>query len=114
MNAGAASDGLLKGAFILAEDGSPEDALAKRIAAARAAETGRRDGAKRAESASWSVATEFVGAMLAGGFIGWIVDKQFDTGPWGLIGLLLLGFLTGLRTVLRKQVQDDDVKDDRE
>jgi ATP synthase protein I len=104
----------LKGSPILADDGSSEDALAKRIEAARAAETGRRDGAKRAESASWSVATEFVGAMLAGGFIGWFIDRQFDTGPWGLIGLLLLGFVTGLRTVLRKQVQDDDLKDGRD
>lgn len=103
----------------MADEGSSEDALAKRIAAARAAETGRRDGAKRAESASWSVATEFVGAMLAGGFIGWFVDRQFETGPWGLIGLLLLGFATGLRTVLRKQALGneqpaDDLKDDRE
>lgn len=98
----------------MVDDGSSEDALAKRIAAARAAETGRRDGTKRAESAGWSVATEFVGAMLAGGFIGWFIDRQFETGPWGLIGLLLLGFATGLRTVLRKQAQEPVEKDDRD
>lgn len=92
-----------RGFPILAEDSKPDDALARRIAAARAAEAGKRDETKRAESASWSVATEFVGAMLAGGFIGWFIDRQFDTGPWGLIGLLLLGFVTGLRNVLRKQ-----------
>jgi ATP synthase protein I len=87
----------------LADDSKPEDVLQKRIAAARAAERGRRDGSKRAESAGWSVATEFVGAMLAGGFIGWFIDRQFGSGPWGLIVMLLLGFVTGLRSVLRKQ-----------
>lgn len=34
--------------------------------------------------------------MLAGGFIGWFIDRQAGTGPWGLIGMLLLGFVTGL------------------
>lgn len=95
----------------MADDGKPDDALAKRIEAARAAETGRRDGSKRAENASWSVATEFIGAMLAGGFIGWFIDRQFGTGPWGMIGLLLLGFVTGLRNVLRKQPREDEERD---
>lgn len=92
----------------MAKDSKPDDALSRRIAAARAAERGRRDGSRRAESAGWSVATEFVGAMLAGGFIGWFIDREFGWGPWGLIGMLLLGFLTGLRSVLRKQSQGDE------
>lgn len=54
------------------------------------------------------MATEFVGAMLAGGFIGWFIDREFGWGPWGLIGMLLLGFLTGLRSVLRNQSQGDE------
>lgn len=91
----------------MADDSKPDDALSKRIKAARAAERGRRDGSKRAESAGWSVATEFVGAMLAGGFIGWFIDRQFGWGPWGMIVMLLLGFVTGLRSVLRKQSQED-------
>ena len=80
-----------------------DDALARRIAAARDAEASKRDGAKREESRGWSVAIEFVGAMLVGGLIGWFIDKYFGTGPWGLIILLLLGFVTGLRSVLRQQ-----------
>ena len=97
-----------RGSPALVDNSKPDDALSRRIAAARAAESGRRDGAKRAESASWSVATEFVGAMLAGGFIGWFIDREFGWGPWGLIGMLVLGFLTGLRSVLRKQPQEDE------
>lgn len=46
--------------------------------------------------------------MLAGGFIGWFIDRQFETGPWGLIVMLLLGFATGLRSALRKQSPKDE------
>ena len=80
-----------------------DDALARRIAAARAAEPSARDGSKRAESQSWSVALEFIGAMLVGGLLGWFIDRQAGTGPWGMIVMLLLGFATGQRSVLRKQ-----------
>ncbi len=91
----------------MADDRQHDDALARRIAAARAAEASARDGKKREESAGWSIAVEFVGAMLVGGLIGWFIDKQAGTGPWGLIALLLLGFATGLRSVLRQQKKID-------
>lgn len=84
-----------------------DDALARRIAAAQREQASSRDGSKRAESKSWSVAVEFVGAMLVGGFIGWFIDRQAGTGPWGMIVLLLLGFATGLRSVLRQQKNSD-------
>ncbi len=91
----------------LVDQNHDDDALARRIAAARAAESSTRDGAKREESQGWSIAVEFVGAMLVGGLIGWFVDRQAGTGPWGLIILLLLGFATGLRSVLRQQKKFD-------
>ena len=84
-----------------------DDALARRIAAARAAEASKRDASKREESQGWSIAVEFVGAMLVGGLLGWFIDRQAGTGPWGLIVLLLLGFVTGLRSVLRQQKKFD-------
>lgn len=84
-----------------------DDALARRIAAARAAEPKARDGKSREESKSWSVAVEFVGAMLVGGLVGWFVDKYAGTAPWGMIGMLLLGFAAGLRSVLRQQKSID-------
>ena len=85
-----------------------DDALARRIAAARGAEPSRRDGSKRAESQGWSVAGEFVGAMLVGGFLGWVIDRWAGSGPWGMIILLMLGFATGLRSVLRQQKQSGE------
>jgi ATP synthase protein I len=45
--------------------------------------------------------------MLAGGFIGWFIDRQAGTGPWGLITMLLLGFVTGLTQSLRRQKRMD-------
>ena len=84
-----------------------DDALARRIAEARAAEASSRDGKNVKESRGWSVATEFVGAMLAGGLLGWFIDRWAGTGPWGMIVLLLLGFVTGLRSVLRQQKKFD-------
>ena len=91
----------------MADDRHDDDALARRIAAARDAEPSTRDGSKRQESQGWSVALEFVGAMLVGGLIGWFIDRHFGSGPWGLIVMLLLGFATGLRSVLRQQKKFD-------
>jgi ATP synthase protein I len=91
----------------LADRNADEDSLARRIAAARAAESGRKDGAKKGENAGWQVASEFIGAMLAGGFIGWFIDRQLGTGPWGLILMLMLGFATGLYQSLRRQKKLD-------
>jgi ATP synthase protein I len=91
----------------LADRNADEDSLARRIAAARAAEPGRKDGAKRQENEGWRVASEFIGAILAGGFIGWLIDRQAGTGPWGLIVMLLLGFATGLTQSLRRQKKLD-------
>ena len=51
----------------MANTADNDDALARRIAAARAAEASKRDASKREESQGWSIAVEFVGAMLVGG-----------------------------------------------
>jgi ATP synthase protein I len=91
------------GVFALADRHTDEDSLARRIAAARAAESGAKDGGKRQENTGWQLASEFIGAMLAGGFIGWFIDRQLGSGPWGLIIMLMLGFVTGLYQSLRRQ-----------
>ena len=91
----------------MAKPPTDEDSLTRRIAAARAAEPSRKDGAKLQENQGWQTASEFIGAMLAGGFIGWFIDRQAGTGPWGLITMLLLGFVTGLTQSLRRQKRMD-------
>ena len=47
------------------------------------------------------LATEFVVGIVAGAFVGWLVDRGLGTSPWGLIVLLLLGFVAGIFNVVR-------------
>ncbi|SDM41918.1 ATP synthase protein I [Methylobacterium phyllostachyos] len=48
-----------------------------------------------------TLSTEFVAGVIAGGILGWIVDHVFGTKPWGLIVLLMLGFVAGVYNVMR-------------
>jgi ATP synthase protein I len=58
---------------------------------------------------------EFVSGVLAGGIVGWLVDRLFGTSPWGLIICLILGFCAGMLNLLRasgtvKPARYDDKK----
>ena len=44
---------------------------------------------------------EFVSGVVAGGIVGWIVDRLAGTSPWGLIICLILGFCAGMLNLLR-------------
>lgn len=44
---------------------------------------------------------EFVSGVVAGGIVGWIVDRLAGTSPWGLIVCLILGFGAGMLNLLR-------------
>lgn len=59
----------------------------------------------RSGSAGYGMAvrlgSEFVAAVLVGAGLGWGLDKLAGTSPWGLIGLLLLGFVAGVMNVMR-------------
>jgi ATP synthase protein I len=50
---------------------------------------------------AFRLASEFVAAVLVGAALGWGLDKVAGTSPWGLIGLLLLGFAAGVMNVMR-------------
>jgi ATP synthase protein I len=50
---------------------------------------------------AFRLASEFVAAVLVGAGLGWGLDKVAGTSPWGLIGLLLLGFVAGVMNVMR-------------
>ncbi len=47
------------------------------------------------------IAVELVVGIVAGGFIGRLLDGQFGTTPWLLIVFLMLGFAAGLMNVIR-------------
>jgi ATP synthase protein I len=81
------------------------DDLEERIAKARALI--ERNGSVREASASDAeskrsmgvglrVGSQFVSAIVAGGTLGWLADRWLGTAPFGLLILLLLGFVVGL------------------
>lgn len=47
------------------------------------------------------LSTEFIAGVIAGGILGYIVDHLFGTKPWGMIVMLMLGFVTGIYNVMR-------------
>ena len=64
----------------------------------------RADGASGGASSigrAMRLSTEFVAGVIAGGGLGWVVDRVFGTSPWGLIVLLMLGFGAGILNVMR-------------
>jgi len=64
--------------------------------------------AEKAREASNSVAMAmelpfiFVGAVIVGGFLGYLLDGWLHTKPIFMIVLGLVGFIAGLRDVLRR------------
>jgi ATP synthase protein I len=47
-----------------------------------------------------------VGAVLAGGFVGWLLDRWLHTSPWLMIALGSVGFAAGLRDLLKRVARD--------
>jgi ATP synthase protein I len=47
------------------------------------------------------LSSELVAGVLAGAALGWGFDRLLSTSPWGLIVLLLLGFIAGVLNVMR-------------
>jgi ATP synthase protein I len=50
---------------------------------------------------AFRLSAEFVSGVVAGGIVGWIVDRLAGTSPWGLIVCLMLGFCAGMLNLLR-------------
>jgi ATP synthase protein I len=74
-------------------------ARGQRSAAAGAEQT--RQGDMSGMSRGLRLASEFVAAILVGAGLGWIIDSILPTRPWGIIILLLLGFVAGVLNVTR-------------
>lgn len=45
--------------------------------------------------------TELVSSMIAGGIMGYAIDKWLETGPWGFMICLILGIIAGFWTLYR-------------
>ncbi len=74
--------------------------------------------AKEPDSASnvaFRMGVDLVAGTGVGAFMGYWFDIWFDTKPLFLIALLILGFVAGVRNVVRlaRQVQDADEADEQ-
>ncbi|HEX2655556.1 MAG TPA: AtpZ/AtpI family protein [Xanthobacteraceae bacterium] len=47
------------------------------------------------------LSSELVGGVVVGAVLGWLFDHWLGTSPWGLIVLVLLGFVAGVINVIR-------------
>jgi ATP synthase protein I len=76
-------------------------------------------GSPRADPAGFARAMrlsgEFIGGIVVGAFIGWLVDWLTGVPPWGMIVFLLLGFVAGVFNVLRSvgQMQQPGADDQK-
>lgn len=56
----------------------------------------------RAMAQGFKIAVELVVGVVFGGFLGWGLDRYFETsGPWFLIVFVMLGFAAGMLNVIR-------------
>ncbi len=62
----------------------------------------------RAMSLGFRVLSEFVAAIVVGGFVGWQLDAWLGTGPWFLIVLLGFGTASGFWNVYRIAMNPTD------
>ena len=50
---------------------------------------------------AFRLSAEFVSGVIAGGAVGWLVDRLLGSTPWGLIVCLILGFCAGMLNLMR-------------
>jgi ATP synthase protein I len=84
---------------------------AKRPAAP--SETSRSNSASSnsAVGQAFRYSAEFVAGVIAGGVVGWLVDRWVGSSPWGLIVCLILGFCAGMLNLLRAAGAVKSVRD---
>ncbi len=58
------------------------------------------------------IGSDFLAVIVVFGGIGWFLDGQLDTQPWLMLGLLIVGFITGfwmlVRVLFRKRPETED------
>lgn len=91
-------------------DPENQDLSARRakLDAALAQKTGKKDQKVKNSASSdtgWGAAvkisSEFIGGVLVGAGIGYLLDSFAGTAPWGMIVFLMLGFAAGILNILR-------------
>jgi ATP synthase protein I len=81
------------------------NALGKRLDQVKAQRAPPQSVDARARGEAFARAFRFVAELLVGvgvgGFIGWLLDRQFGTMPWLMVLFVIMGFAAGLLNVVR-------------
>ena len=87
------------------DKGSRDEAFDTRLDAARARlkekDAARDKGSSATMAQGLRLGLEMVSGVIAGGAIGWFLDRWLETEPWLLILFVLLGIGAGLMNVIR-------------
>ncbi|HEY3795190.1 MAG TPA: AtpZ/AtpI family protein [Bradyrhizobium sp.] len=65
--------------------------------------SGSGNGAARASAMAlgFRLSSELIAGVVVGALIGWGIDHLLSISPWGLIVMVLLGFIAGVVNVIR-------------
>lgn len=81
------------------------DSLRSRIETKRPKRESKPEADKKGDvggiGQAFKLSSEFIAGILVGAGLGYLFDTFFETAPWGMIVLLLLGFCAGILNVLR-------------
>ncbi len=81
------------------------DALDERLKAAEATEAARtgkdRQQADPNTRMGNRVIADLIGGIAGGMLVGWLIDRIFDTAPWGFMIFLFLGIVVAFRNIFR-------------
>jgi ATP synthase protein I len=98
------------------------DEIEARLKAARGngGKTGAGSGqgagmSHRQTAVAYRVLVDMIAGLLVGGFLGYWLDRWLGWAPWGLVTLLVLGFVAGASNAWRaiRSLQADADKDRR-
>ena len=97
------------------DDRNPLEALTARIEAAKsgAKPEGKAEDHHKAAQLAWRMVIELVAGLGIGFGIGYGLDVLFGTIPVFLVAFTMLGFIAGVRTMLRsaKEIQEKQMAD---
>jgi ATP synthase protein I len=57
------------------------------------------------------LSSELVAGVVVGAIVGWALDHWVGISPWGLIVFVLLGFVAGVRNVMRAAARENTPDD---
>lgn len=78
------------------------DARLDAFEARKAAEQPVRAEHEKSSQDGYRLLADLIGGVLVGLGFGWLLDRYAGTGPWGMVGGLLIGMGISIYTVVRK------------